>query len=103
METAIITWTDTATSKETPITTNGSAYSPDIYGDRIVWEDWRNGNGDIYMYDIATSIETQITTSGLATKPMIYGDRIAWQDNRSGNWDISRTISPLKRNSDNCQ
>jgi len=72
---------------ETQITTNTSdQYYPAIYGDRIVWQDDRNGrfNSDIYMYDLSTKKETQITTSGSAEDPAIYGDRIVWQDDRSG-------------------
>jgi beta propeller repeat protein len=74
---------------ETQITTSGSASSPSIYGDRIVWQDWRNGNRDdgpfnIYMYNISTQKETQITTSGSAGVPSIYGDRIVWRDWRNG-------------------
>jgi len=77
------------TINETQITTSGSAESPSIYGDRIVWQDWRNGNRDdgpfnIYMYNISTQKETQITTSGSAGVPSIYGDRIVWRDWRNG-------------------
>ena len=35
---------------------------PAIYGDRIVWQDERNGNWDTYMYDLSTSTETSITS-----------------------------------------
>jgi beta propeller repeat protein len=78
------------TINKTRITTSGSAAYPSIYGDRIVWQDWRNGNQNdgpfnIYMYNISTHKETQITTSGSAGGPSIYGDRIIWLDGRNGN------------------
>jgi beta propeller repeat protein len=65
-------------SKETQITTTGSAYNPAICDDRIVWEDYRSGH-NIYMYNLSTSQETQITASGIAYNPAVYGDRIVWQ------------------------
>ncbi len=86
------------TITETRIIANDSYQGmPDIYGNRIVWEDYRNGenyydftgNPDIYMYDISTSKETQITTNDSAQwSPVIYGNMIVWQDYRNGNWDI---------------
>jgi beta propeller repeat protein len=78
-----------STISETQITTTGTADSPDIYKDRIVWEDWRDLNHNIYMYDLSTSKVTPITTNPAASEnPAIYGNRIVWQDNRNGNWDI---------------
>ncbi len=62
---------------------------PAISGDRIVWEDFRNGDWDIYMYDLATGTETQITTDPASQYgPAISGDRIVWVDRRNGNRDI---------------
>jgi TolB protein len=84
---------------ETQITTNNSNQMyPDIYGERIVWQDDRNGyydpyvydpNWDIYMYDLSASTETQITTNeSNQSEPAIYEDRIVWTDDRNGNYDI---------------
>jgi beta propeller repeat protein len=71
---------DLSTSKKTQITTNKSSqYSPAIYGNKIVWKDYRNENIDIYMYNLSTQKETQITTSGGVTEPDIYGDRIVYR------------------------
>lgn len=38
------------TQSESPVTTNGAnQYGPDIWGDKVVWQDHRNGNADIYL------------------------------------------------------
>jgi len=81
------------TITETRITTSGSAERPDIFGDKIIWKDYRNDNGtgistDIYIYNLSTSTEVQIATSGSAEIPVIYDDKIVWQDGRNGSLDI---------------
>ncbi|MCC4769463.1 hypothetical protein FXV91_04405 [Methanosarcina sp. DH2] len=66
------------TINEIQITTNGSSQNiPDIYEDRIVWADYRNGNLDIYMYDLSNFTEAQITTDeSNQYYPEIYGENI---------------------------
>ena len=77
------------TEKEIRITFHDSdQINPAIYGDKIVWQDNRHGNWDIYMYD-PTRGETQITFHDSdQINPAIYGDKIVWQDYRNWNSDI---------------
>lgn len=53
---------DLSTKKETRITTPNDRLGgkPDIYGNRIVWDDWSNGRS-IYVYNISTSNRSQIS------------------------------------------
>ena len=82
---------DLSTGQETRITeyTSGQP-EPQIYGDKIVWTDWRSGYSDIYMYDLSTGQETQITMdSTLQRYPSIYGDRIVWMVEEPGiGWGV---------------
>ena len=61
---------------ESQITTeSASQENPDIWGDRIVWQDNRNGNWDVYLYNDTTTAISRITTSTAnQVKPKIYGD-----------------------------
>jgi len=76
--------------EETQIITDAKDQEyPAIYADKIVWDDNRNGNWDIYMYDLSTLKETQITTNAKnQASHAIYGDKIVWEDYRNGNCDI---------------
>jgi beta propeller repeat protein len=75
---------DLSTNRETQVSTSGRAHNSAIYGDRIVWYDFRNGNDDIYMYNMSTSREIQITTNMSEQEfPAIFGDRVVWQDYRN--------------------
>ena len=63
--------------------------NPQIWGDVIVWEDFRHGNWDIYAYDVRAGVELPVTTHPADQKdPAVWGDLIVWQDYRNENWDI---------------
>jgi len=100
---------------EKRITTNDSnQVYPKIYGNIIVWEDERNGNHYIYMYNLSTSKETRITAnSSDQYDPDVYGNRIVWEDwrnddtNSNGDiymYDLSTSKEiPLITNDDSSQ
>jgi len=75
---------------ETRITTSESAIHSAVYGERIVWEDYRNEDStSIYMYNLSTHKESQITNNeSNQYYPAIYDDKIVYEDDRNGNWDI---------------
>lgn len=51
-------------------------------GDRVVWQDRRSGNEDIYMYDFAVGTETAVAISPAnEVGANIDGDRIVWSSN----------------------
>lgn len=74
----------------TQITSNPAVQnSASIFGNKVVWQDHRNGAGDIYFYNLATGQEFQITSDPNSQEvPDIHKNKIVWQDNRNGNPDI---------------
>lgn len=77
------------TITETRITTNiSNSEHPAIYGNTIVWQDDRNGNWDIYIFDLSTRQETHTTNTSNQVSPDVYGSKVVWEDERNGGHDI---------------
>jgi beta propeller repeat protein len=54
--------------------------NPGVSGRRVVWEDGRNGNRDIYVYDLDSSEEIRITLGGDQEQPSIGGRYVVYWD-----------------------
>jgi len=69
---------------EFPICTNdANQINPAINGSIIVWQDYRNGNWDIYGYDLSTQTEFPIcVNSADQINPDISGNIVVWEDHR---------------------
>tara|TARA_Y100000310_G_C20680163_1_gene815466 strand:+ start:1077 stop:2279 length:1203 start_codon:yes stop_codon:yes gene_type:complete len=79
-----ILYYDFLTNKFVQVTNNTlDEKTPNIYKNKIVWSDNRNGkfNYDVYLYDLDTKQETQITSRQDTNElyPSIYGDYIVYQ------------------------
>ncbi len=80
-----------------PVTAPRNQTAPAVYssgtGYRVVWQDDRKGDWDVYMYDSASS-QTTAVANDIGTDqaaPRISGQTVVWQDNREGAWDIYMT------------
>lgn len=86
----LLIWAAAASHAATPIpicTAAGDQQFPAIYGDVIVWEDYRDyasSSTDIYAYVLSTDAEIPICTAPTEQwSPSIWGDVIVWQDSRN--------------------
>lgn len=62
---------------------------PKVSGTRVVWQDIRNGNWQIFTKDTSNGSSTAITNGSSDHQyPAISGNIVVWQDDRNGNSDI---------------
>ena len=88
-----ITAYDLDTKQPFPVTDdNDYQIFPRIHGDRVVWQDFRLGEGEptgswehcaIFMNDLSSDEVTQVTDgAAIAAYPDVHGDVVVWQDYR---------------------
>ncbi|MCK5019005.1 MAG: hypothetical protein KAS32_18235 [Candidatus Peribacteraceae bacterium] len=75
-------------------TTSASMRGPCLYEDKLVYQDDRNGNNDIFMYDLSTGTETQITNDPLPeSTPKIWGNNILFYRTSVGSIVVDYTTA----------
>ncbi len=72
-----------ATQEEHAIT-HFHSQKPSIWGNKVIWQDKRNGNWDIYLYDLNNGQEQQITSHPAnQTDAQIFENRVVFRDDRN--------------------
>lgn len=67
----------------------GEQAAPAVFGSRVVFEDNRSGDWDIWTADLRTGAESPlVVASGDQRSPDTDRTIVVWQDDRSGNWDV---------------
>ena len=88
-QTITITVADWFTGQPLDANLTGSQLHPKVSGTRVVWQDQRSGNWQIYTKATGSVASTAVTNGASDHQyPAINGNIIVWQDNRNGNWDI---------------
>jgi beta propeller repeat protein len=88
-----------ATQEETKISKSETANNPKVFGNRIVWQDWRNGGQDIYMATILYPPVAAFTASPISGKKPL---NVKFTDKSTGSitsrsWNFGdKTTSTLK-------
>jgi beta propeller repeat protein len=95
---------DIQTGEEMPVATGSKKEGhPRVSGNRVVWEDYNNGQyaADIHLYDLKTKETIRITNDKIRqSTPVIHGDYVAWMDERRGISTNDVIVNGKKPNSD---
>ncbi len=76
-------------TEENPLLPLSDQMYPDVSGTKVVWQDKRSGDWDIYVKDIETGVVTRLTSNASdETRPSIDGDIVVWQEDVSGTFGM---------------
>ena len=63
--------------------------NPEIWGNVVVYEDYRHGRADVYAHFIDTGETRRLSTGpGNHRNPSIHGDLVAWESDRNRTGDV---------------
>ncbi len=87
---------NTSTMEETVIVSDtGRRSGPDIYGDRVVWIDYRSLASEIYVYDMNSKTEQKLTNNAGDVQfvdPSVSRDYAAWTESVNSSGDKSMYV-----------
>ncbi|MGA8046215.1 MAG: PxKF domain-containing protein [Dermatophilaceae bacterium] len=84
---ALYDWFTGATRMVTE-TTDADERRPDMDGDIVVYDGYKDGERDIYAYDVTTRQTRRLTLAGSQNNPNISGDVVAFEDVSTGMYRI---------------
>jgi beta propeller repeat protein len=84
---------DIFTGEENPLNltyiVSGGSKGISFSDNKVVWTDYRNENGDVYLYDIIKNVERRITfNSGFQGSGEFEENHVIWIDSRNGGQDL---------------
>lgn len=102
----VVTCIDITTMTESPVSLDSTQvpkHNPDIWGNRVVWSDMRNGDFDIFLYTIGISMPTLAAdytsnvTQGKVPLTVEFTDTTQGQ-NDGWSWDFGDGVSSTEQN-----
>jgi beta propeller repeat protein len=93
------------TEDEILLSNEDGKYNMDMFDSRIVWQERRVHDNDIFMYDLQLKEEYMISSSLThETAPRIFGDKVVWQDRhrRDGNWTTDIYLYNITEGKERC-
>lgn len=74
----------------------GQGIRPRVAGSRIVWQDRRDGDDDVYMYQIDTGWTVKLTDNpGDQVYPVVSSERwVVWGDQGAPRWEVMAVRTP---------
>jgi beta propeller repeat protein len=84
---------DHSAGSEQTLTTEHFVQRPNVQGQFVVWEDWRSGLPDVYVWDLEAEQSFAVVRSQQANEPIVRDSTLAWV---SGNDPLHQQVQTLE-------